>query len=114
MTAQVVANLERLLGGPRDTPLLRFSLGHEYLKAGETVKAAEQLREAVTRDPEYSAAWKLLGKALTDVNRPGEALEAYRSGIAVAERRGDKQAAKEMSVFARRLEKTLGDGGTER
>jgi cytochrome c-type biogenesis protein CcmH/NrfG len=78
------------------------------------VKAAEQLREAVTRDPEYSAAWKLLGKALTDANRPGEALEAYRSGIAVAERRGDKQAAKEMSVFARRLEKTLGDGGAER
>ena len=115
MTASVVANLERLLGGPRDTPLLRFSLGSEYLKAGDAAKAAEHLREAVTRDPEYSAAWKLLGKALADVDRPAEALEAYRTGIAVAERRGDKQAAKEMSVFARRLEKTLGsDAGPER
>ncbi len=110
MPAPIVANLERLLGGPRDTPLLRFSLGSEYLKAGDAGRAAEHLRDAVTRDPEYSAAWKLLGKALADTQRPGEALEAYRAGIAVAERRGDKQAAKEMSVFARRLEKTLASG----
>lgn len=115
MTAPVVANLERLLGGPRDTPLLRFSLGNEYLKSGDAPRAAEHLRDAVTRDPEYSAAWKLLGKALAESDRPSEALEAYRSGISVAERRGDKQAAKEMGVFARRLEKALGsDRGPER
>jgi hypothetical protein len=35
-------------------------------------------------------------------------LAAYRQGIAVAEARGDKQAAKEMGVFARRIEKQLG------
>jgi predicted Zn-dependent protease len=113
MTAPVVANLERLLGGPRDTPLLRFSLGAEYLKAGDPVRAADYLREAVARDPEYSAAWKLLGKALAEANQSAEALTAYRQGIAVAERRGDKQAAKEMSVFARRLERELA-GGPER
>jgi hypothetical protein len=42
-----------------------------------------------------------------DAGRDSEALEAYRSGIAVAEAKGDKQAAREMSVFARRLEKKL-------
>jgi Tfp pilus assembly protein PilF len=108
MTAPVIANLERLLDGPRDTALLRFSLGTEYLKVGDAASAAAHLREAVTKDPEYSAAWKLLGRALTDAGRSHEALETYRAGIAVAERRGDKQAAKEMSVFARRLEKALG------
>ena len=36
-----------------------------------------------------------------------DALDAYRRGIEVAERRGDKQAAKEMTVFAQRLEKQL-------
>ena len=36
-----------------------------------------------------------------------EALAAYQAGIAVADARGDKQAAKEMSVFARRIEATL-------
>ncbi|MOA42617.1 hypothetical protein D3C78_1646820 [compost metagenome] len=38
---------------------------------------------------------------------PQQALQAYRDGIAVAEQRGDKQAAKEMTVFARRIEKAL-------
>lgn len=108
MTAPVIANLERLLDGPRDTALLRFSLGTEYLKAGDAARAAAHLREAVTKDPGYSAAWKLLGRALADAGRAHDALEAYRTGIAVAERRGDKQAAKEMGVFARRLEKALG------
>lgn len=108
MTAPVIANLERLLDGPRDTALLRFSLGNEYLKAGDPATAAAHLQVAVAKDPAYSAAWKLLGRALADAGRPGEALDAYRNGIAVAERRGDKQAAKEMSIFARRLEKAAG------
>lgn len=100
-------NLLKLVGTPRDGALLRFSLGAEYLKAGDPENAAAQLREAVARDPDYSAAWKLLGRALDDAGRPAEALEAYERGIAVAERRGDKQAAKEMAVFARRLRKRL-------
>ena len=106
MTSPLLANLEKLLGTPRDGALLRFSLGNEYLKAGDAATAAIHLREAVTRDPKYSAAWKLLGKALVDSGHVAEALEAYRQGIAVAEARGDKQAAKEMTVFARRLEKS--------
>lgn len=109
-SAQIVG-LEKLLGGPRDGPLLRFSLGNEYLKAGDPARAAAHLREAVARDPNYSAAWKLLGKALVDSADPAGALAAYREGIAVAEARGDKQAAREMSVFARRLQKQLDAGG---
>ena len=50
---------------------------------------------------------ELLGKALTDAGVLRDALDAYRRGIEVAERRGDKQAAREMAVFARRLEKQL-------
>jgi predicted Zn-dependent protease len=108
MFSPLVANLEKLLGGPRDGPLLRYSLGNEYLKAGNAEAAVPHLREAVTRDPRYSAAWKLLGRALTDVGDAAGALAAYREGIAVAQARGDKQAAREMTVFARRLESPPG------
>jgi predicted Zn-dependent protease len=109
MTSVVIANLQKLIGTPRDGALLRFSLGNEYLKAGDAHNAQLQLREAVARDPAYSAAWKLLGKALTDVGEPQAALDAYRQGITVAEKKGDKQAAKEMTVFARRIEKRIGE-----
>ena len=67
MTTAIIANLEKLLGGPRDGALLRYSLGNEYLKAGNA---------------------------------------------AVAEAKGDIQAAKEMAVFARRLRRqTPANGG---
>jgi predicted Zn-dependent protease len=106
----LIGNLEKLLDTPRDGALLRFSLGNEYFKAGDHIKAARYLNDAVEKDPAYSAAWKLLGKALLEAGNAAGALEAYRNGIAAAQKRGDKQAEKEMSVFARRLEKTLGAG----
>lgn len=102
-----VASLEKLLGGPHDTALLRFGLGNEYLKAGDAPNAAVHLRAAVERDPDYSAAWKLLGRALAEAGDAAGALAAYRHGAHIAEKKGDKQAAREMSVFVRRLEKLL-------
>jgi predicted Zn-dependent protease len=107
MSSSLITGLEKMLGGPRDNALLRFSLGNEYLKAGDASTAAAHLREAVSRDPRYSAAWKLLGNALADTGAAKEALAAYQQGIVVAEAKGDKQAAKEMAVFAKRLEKQL-------
>jgi Tfp pilus assembly protein PilF len=101
----MISQLEKLLGTPRDGALLRYSLGLEYAKAGELARAIQYLRDAVARDPLYSAAWRALGKALVDSNLPEEALSAYRQGIEAAKKKGDRQAEKEMTVFARRLEK---------
>ena len=104
MTGDLVAKLHQMLDAGRDNALLRFSLGNEYLKAGDAGHAAEHLRAAVKYDPAYSAAWKLLGHALAGSGQLQDALAAYHEGIRVAERKGDKQAAKEMTVFARRVE----------
>ena len=101
-------SFEALLAAGKDNALVRFSLGLAYLNGGEAGRAAGHLRAAVGHDPEYSAAWKLLGRALAETGAAPEAREAYRSGIAAAERKGDKQAAKEMAVFLRRLEKQDG------
>lgn len=100
----LTANLEAMLARGPDTALLRYGLGGEYLKAGQPDKAIEHLRKAVTLDPKYSAAWKLLGKALAEAGRTDEAIKAYEDGIRAAEERGDKQAAKEMLVFRKRLQ----------
>jgi predicted Zn-dependent protease len=103
MAQPLISSLEKLIGTPRDGALLRYSLGSEYLKAGDRARAIEQLREAVRRDPDYSAAWKLLGRALADAEEAAHALEAWTHGIEAARRKGDRQAEKEMTVFARRL-----------
>lgn len=104
----VLANLEKLLAAGRDGALLRFSLGNEYLKAGDAGQAAAHLERAVALDPAFTAAWKTYGKALVAAGRADEALAAYHQGIAVAHARGDRQAEKEMTVFARRIERGAG------
>ena len=101
----MISGLEKLLGTARDNALLRYSLGVEYAKTGDHLRAVQYLRDAVTRDPAYSAAWKALGRALEAASQADEALAAYRSGIAAARAKGDRQAEKEMTVFMKRLEK---------
>jgi Flp pilus assembly protein TadD len=108
MTTPLIQSLEKLRGTPRDGALLRYSLGNEYAKAGDLERAIGELREAVARDARYSAAWKALGRALADAGRDEEAREAYAQGIEAARAKGDRQAEKEMTVFARRLEKKRG------
>jgi predicted Zn-dependent protease len=103
-------NFEKMLAQGRDSALLRYSLGNEYLKADNPCNAVVHLREAVRQDPNHSASWKLLGKALSETGDLTSALEAYRQGIAVANLKGDLQAAKEMGVFARRIEKQQAGG----
>ena len=102
------AAFERMLAAGRDGALLRYSLGNECLKANEAAAAIGHLQRAVALDAGYTAAWKLLGKALETEGRREDALAAYRQGIDVAQRKGDKQAGKEMQVFAKRIEKTRG------
>jgi Tfp pilus assembly protein PilF len=101
----VLPRLQKLLDSGKDNALLRFGLGFEYLRTGDAAAAVVHLQQALAFDPAYSAAWKMLGKALTQEGRNDDALSAYRNGIAAAEKKGDKQAMKEMQVFARRLAK---------
>jgi predicted Zn-dependent protease len=104
-----LTRLRAQLGGPRDGALLRVSIGNLLLGEGQPAAAAEEFRAAVRFDENYSAAWKLLGRALTEAGDHCAAIEAYERGIRVAEQRGDKQAAKEMTVFLRRLRKAAGE-----
>lgn len=87
----------------QDNALIRYSLGNEYLRARKYATAIQHLDRAIELDPDYSAAWKLYGKALTGNDQFNEAAKAYEKGILVAKKRGDIQAAREMEVFLKRL-----------
>jgi len=97
--------LEKMLAKSMDNALLRFGLGKAHLDGGNQRQAAEHLQRCVEFDPGYSAAWKLLGKALLGAGRPEEAIAAWEQGIAAAEAKGDIQAAKEMKVFIKRAQR---------
>ena len=105
MSADPVTRLRAQLGGARDGALLRMTLANALLAANDAAAAIAELRRALEFDADYSAAWKQLGKTLADTGDAPAAIAAYRNGIAAAQRRGDKQAEKEMAVFLRRLDK---------
>ena len=103
-----LASLEALLARGQDTALLRYSIALEHLRLEQPAQARAHLERAVVLDPSYSAAWKLLGKACTELADTAAASAAYRKGIEVAETRGDVQAAREMRVFLARIERARG------
>jgi tetratricopeptide (TPR) repeat protein len=104
----MIENFEKMLADGQDNALLRYSLGNEYFKQGDAAMAAEHLARAVQLDQGYSAAWKLYGKVLSELGRGPQAMAVYEKGIEAAEAKGDKQAAKEMQVFLKRLRKQAG------
>jgi tetratricopeptide (TPR) repeat protein len=104
VTTPGIDNLRRQCDGPRDGALLRFALANALRDAGDLPAAIDQFQRAVTFDPLYSAAWKLLGASCLAAGQPAAAAQAWRSGMDAATQRGDIQARKEMAVFLRRLE----------
>ena len=107
MDTPLSARLRKQAGGPRDGALLRFSIGNALMAEGDIAGAVAEFRAATGFDPRYSAAWKLLGSALDASGDSSAAEAAWEQGIAVAQERGDTQAAKEMQVFLRRLRKRI-------
>ena len=91
--------LRKLLAKGQDNAMLRFGLGKALLDSDEAVEASEHLRACVGHDPDYSAAWKLLGKAEQQRGNTDAALDA-------AARKGDKQTEREVQVFLKKLDKT--------
>ena len=107
----LIENLEAMLARGDDSALLRFSLGCAYLKADNLELAMGHLQRAVELDESYSAAWKTLGRAQADSGLSAAAMATYRRGIEIADASGDRQAAREMQVFLRRLERRPQDAG---
>jgi len=86
-----------------DDPVVRFGLAGAYLDAGLAEEAVTQYREAVRLKPDYTAAYRGLGRALEKAGQPDEARAAYARGLEVAQQTGDLQTKKEIEVFLRRL-----------
>jgi len=98
-----IDSLQNLLAQGHDGIILRFGLGQTLLKSGQASEAVLHLKKATELDPDYTAAWKLLGKALVKCEQTDDAIHAFQSGLLVADKKGDIQAAKEIKVFLKRL-----------
>jgi predicted Zn-dependent protease len=102
-----IDTFEAMLARGQDSEMLRYTLGNAYFANGDFARAIEHLQAAVAIKPDYSAAWRVLGRALAGDGQLLAAREAFDEGLRVAGANGDKQAAREIGVFRKRVVKAL-------
>lgn len=97
-----IEGLEEIVADDPEDHTARFMLATELAKAGRAAEAIPHFRAVVEADPEYTAAYRGLGRALVTEGDPDAAREVFERGVVVADRTGDYQSGKEMEVFLRR------------
>lgn len=95
----------RLLDRDPDNPMVLYSLGSELFKEKKYPEAREHLKRAVENKPDYSVAYRMLGRTLYELREDKAARRTFEKGREVARGNGDLQTVKEIDVFMRRLEK---------
>lgn len=105
MIQDKIKQLQDLLKQNPQNALMHYTLGVEYVRSAKLDEAILSFWEAIRLQPDYSAAYRELGKALIKRHAHQEAAEVFDKGIAVAEEKGDIQTAKEMRVFLKRISK---------
>ncbi|KFA88546.1 tetratricopeptide repeat protein [Archangium violaceum] len=68
------------------TPELLTALGDEQVRAGELLRAAASYRDAAAASPKDPTLWELVGEIYSKLEKPQEALAAYRESLRVKER----------------------------
>jgi len=79
-----------------DDAMIWYGLASEYVKAERWSEAADALRRVVRINPDYTAAYQMLGTALVNEGQEEEARSAWTEGIEVARRTGAWKAQQHM------------------
>jgi Fe-S cluster biosynthesis and repair protein YggX len=80
-----------------------FSLGREYLTAGQHAPAVESIERAVAINPNLSKAYQFIGQALLQLGQRDRAVERLTEGVRRADERGDRMPRDEMVRMLKEL-----------
>jgi predicted Zn-dependent protease len=105
MNASRADMFRKLLQRDPNNPMILYSLGNELFKEGSYEEARDLLQRAVENKPDYSVAYRMLGRARYELHENAEARNVFLKGKEVAQENGDLQTVKEIDVFLRRLQK---------
>jgi predicted Zn-dependent protease len=87
---------EAMLKDQPEEVMIWYGLGNEYFKLERWADAAKALREVVRLNPDYTAAYQMLGSALAGARLGAEARAAWDEGIKAATRTGAWKARQHM------------------
>jgi predicted Zn-dependent protease len=91
--------------------MIWYGLASEYVKLERWSEAAEALRHVVRLNPDYTAAYQMLGTALWNQGENEEARRAWADGIETATRTGAWKARQHMEGLLADATPESGTGG---
>lgn len=98
--------LKAMLDASPNDAFLLFAVAKEYEKSNDLPTALVFYRRLQETDPQYVGLYYHLGKLLEALERPSEALEAYDTGISIAQQLGDRHAWSELAAARMELDET--------
>jgi predicted Zn-dependent protease len=94
-----IATLAEILVQDPNNVLARYGLAMEYANSGQTERALEEFGKLVSTNPDYAAGYFMAAQTLVKANRPEDAKQMLRDGIAAAQRKRDSHAQSEMQAM---------------
>jgi Flp pilus assembly protein TadD len=99
-----ISALQRMLERNPQDARAHFGLASEYEKQGDWTSAVEHLRRYLDMAEDQGNAWGRLGRALVQLGKSAEAVEAYRTGVQQAQRHGHPSMAMEFEQTIEELQ----------
>ena len=96
MSQSRIEAFEAMIKDMPEDAMVWYGLASEYFKLERWADAAEALRNVVRFNPNYTAAYQMLGTALMKQGETDEARRAWSEGIEVATRTGAWKARQHM------------------
>ncbi|MEN3333354.1 MAG: hypothetical protein V7641_2719 [Blastocatellia bacterium] len=96
MSQSRIEAFEAMLKDQPDEVMIWYGLGNEYFKLERWADAANALRQVVRLNPDYTAAYQMLGSALMGAGQSNEARAAWMEGIEAGKRSGAWKAQQHM------------------
>lgn len=95
--------LKQLLEQNPNDAFARYGLAMEYSSAGEIETALAEFKKLQELHPDYTAAYQMAGQMLANAGRYEEARQMLESGLACAQRAGNKHAQEEIQGMLQEL-----------
>jgi predicted Zn-dependent protease len=81
----------------------RYGLAMEYSRTGAVETALAEFKKLLQLHPDYTAGYQMAGQMLATAGRAAEARQMLESGLASAQRTGNKHAQEEMQAMLQEL-----------
>src|SRR4028118_2419974 len=94
MNASRSGMFRKLLQRDPTNPMVLYSLGNELFKEGRYGEARDHLQRAVANKPDYSVAYRMLGRAHYELHENADAKTIFLKGKEAALENGDLQTVK--------------------